>query len=276
MAEPSYATAPAEIDRDAAERFATHVAPTLVKVAQRLVDLAELEPGNAVLDLCTSTGLAAFLAAERVGREGTVIGLDRSQAMLDVARERSAAVGYDYIHWQQGEAVPLRFADESFDAVLCLHGLAELQDPFAALEEARRVLVEHGRLAVTIWSGQGANEWLAVLHEAFRRALPTRRPPNVLQLAQPGNLEALLQASGFQQVESARLPDMMRFQSIEAFWQWARAIGRWGATIAALEPAARARLLDVLHALLEPRMRRGELVLAREIVYARAVAPPAL
>ncbi len=274
MAGRGAATARPGTDREAAERFATHVAPTFVKVAQRLVELAELEPGHAVLDLCTSTGLAAFLAAERVGREGTVIGLDRSLAMLDLARERSAAVGYDYIRWQQGEAVPLRFADESFDAVLCLHGLAELENPFAVLEEVRRVLVEHGRLAVTIWSGQGANEWLAVLNEAFRRALPGRRPPNVLQLAQPGNLEALLQASGFQQVESARLPDVMRFQDIEAFWQWARAAGRWGAAIAALEPAERDRLLDSLRALLAPRLRHGELALSREIVYARAIAPP--
>jgi SAM-dependent methyltransferase len=258
-----------------ARRFAQHVAPTLLNVARRAVDLAVVDAGNSVLDLGTATGLGAFLAAERAGRDGSVIGMDASEAFLEIARDRSTSVGYDYIHWRQGLPPPLPFADESFDAVLCLHGLHFAANPFALLEEVRRVLVEDGRFVATLWSGRAGNEWIELLEGALRRGAPGARPPASLALTQPGNLEALLQSVGFIDIETARAPDRMRFQGATAFWEWARAIAPWDAVLAALSETERQRARSALETVVEPRLREGELAIGREIVYARAVSPEA-
>lgn len=263
------------VSEEEARRYAQHVAPTFVTLARRAVDLAGIEAEQSVLDLCTGTGIAAFLAAERAGRDGSVIGLDASQAMLDIARERSAAVGYDFIAWHQGDAAQLAYADESFDAVLCVQGLMHLPRPDAALEEGRRVLVEGGRLVLTTWGGRVGNEWATLLDDALRRVAGPGAVPRSAGLSQPGNVEALLQAIGFTEIESARVPDRMRFQGVEGFWEWARAAGRWGRSIVALAPAAQERVFGVLEGTLRPRVRDGELAVSREIVYARAIAPTA-
>ncbi|MBI3973823.1 MAG: methyltransferase domain-containing protein [Chloroflexi bacterium] len=260
---------------DHAQRFAQYVAPTLVTLARRVVDLAEIEPGQSVLDVATATGIAAFFAAERAGWEGTVVGLDPSEAMLGVARERSASVGYDYIRWQQGEAALLHFADESFDLVLCVLGLSWVANPFAAIEEMRRVLVERGRLVVTIWGTKTGNEWIGLLEEALRTGAPHAKLPAAPQLTQPGNLEALLQAAGFRDLEVAHIPDVMRFQGIDAFWEWARAMRHWHDALAVLPADLLERTYRALVAKLAPRVRDGELAIGRQIVYARAAAPEA-
>jgi ubiquinone/menaquinone biosynthesis C-methylase UbiE len=261
------------VSEDRARRYAQHVAPTYVTLVRRAVDLAEIEPAHTVLDLCTATGIAAFLAAERAGREGSVIGLDPSTALLDVARERSASVGYDYIRWQEGEAAPLTYADEAFDAVLCLQQLLFQPNPLAVLEEVRRVLVEDGRFVATVWSTRGANEWMAVLEDALRRASDAPLPGS-LALTQPGNVEALLQMSGFVEIETARVPDRMRLQGVDGLWEWARASSRWGDAIDALSEERRERVRAALDRAFAGHVRDGELALEREIVYARAIAPP--
>ena len=261
------------VSEDRARRYAQHVAPTYVTLVRRAVDLAEIEPGHSVLDLCTGTGIAAYVAAERAGREGSVIGLDPSAPMLDVARARSASIGYDHIHWHEGEAAPLTYADESFDAVLCLHQLHMQPNPLAVLEEVRRVLVEDGRFVATVWGARASNEWMAVLEDALRRASQSPLPGS-LALTQPGNIEALLQMSGFEHIETARVPDRMRLQGVDGLWEWARASARWGDAIDALPTSAADRVRAALERAFGSHVRDGELALEREIVYARAIAPP--
>jgi ubiquinone/menaquinone biosynthesis C-methylase UbiE len=262
-------------EQEQARRYAQHVAPTLVNVARRAVDLAGVESGNSVLDVGTATGLAAFLAAERAGRDGSIIGLDTSEALLEVARERSASVGYDYIHWRTGAAAPLDFADESFDAVLCVQALHEVENPFAALEEFRRVLVEEGRAVLTLWSSKTSNEWLMLLEQAMRRALPSSRALPVPTLSQPGNVEALMQAAGFQEIEVARAQDRMRFPGADGLWEWALSWRPWAAALGSLSEAQAERARAALADLLAPRVRDGEVAVGRELVYLRAVAPEA-
>jgi ubiquinone/menaquinone biosynthesis C-methylase UbiE len=256
-----------------ATRYARYVAPTLVNVARRALDLAVVEAGNSVLDLGTATGLGAFLAAERAGRDGSIIGLDSSEAALALARERSAAVGYDYIHWRQGPPAPLPFADESFDAVLSLQALHTFAHPFAVLEEVRRVLVEGGRLVVTLWGSKSGNEWMGLLEQALRQGTRGAVAPPAFPLTQPGNLEALLQSAEFEEIEVARATDRMRFASAAELWDWANAVEPWAAALGTLAADQAVQTRAALEALVADRARGGEITIGREIVYARGVAP---
>jgi hypothetical protein len=67
----------------------------------------------------------------------------------------------------------------------------------------------------------------------------------------------------------------MRFQGIDALWEWARAVDPWAGVLDSLAVETRLRVRDALAALAGPRARDGEITVGREIVYARAVAPEA-
>lgn len=114
------------------------------RVATRLVELARPKKGEHVLDVGTGTGLVAHEVATIV-KPGTVIGIDLSDKMLSVARSRKAA----NTQFLGMAAEHLVFKPATFDLVTMGEALAYLADPFAALDEAHRVLRAGGRLAVS-------------------------------------------------------------------------------------------------------------------------------
>ena len=90
-------------------------------MALPLLDLADLQPGERVLDLATGTGMLARLAARRVAPGGAVTGLDLNDEMLKAARELPLPPGLK-IEWRQGSAQALPFDDGAFDVVVCQFG----------------------------------------------------------------------------------------------------------------------------------------------------------
>lgn len=117
-----------------------------VQYAQRLVQLAAVQPGARVLDAATGTGFAAFAAADAVGPSGQVVAVDISAGMLDKARQVIAASGLTNVELVQADATCLdRFPDASFDLVLCSAGLLYMP-VHAALREWHRLLTNDGRV----------------------------------------------------------------------------------------------------------------------------------
>src|SRR6476646_9873864 len=72
--------------------------------ASRGVALANLHPGERILDIACGTGAATRLAARSVGREGHVVGIDRSSDMLAVARAHAPEAAAAQIEWREGDA----------------------------------------------------------------------------------------------------------------------------------------------------------------------------
>lgn len=100
---------------------------------------AGVAPGMRVLDLGCGTGDVSLLAAELVGREGEVVGVDRSQEALDAAEERARAAGVQNVRFVLGEIGTAPLADE-FDAVVGRFVLMHLADPAGALRGVARLL----------------------------------------------------------------------------------------------------------------------------------------
>ena len=112
-----------------------------------IADLAQLQPGEAVLDVGCGTGTLALEARERVGITGRVCGIDPSRQMITYARRKAARRNLS-VDFQPGVVERLAFPDRSFDVVLCIWMIQHLpnDDKRHGLAEIVRVLKPGGRL----------------------------------------------------------------------------------------------------------------------------------
>src|SRR5215216_7876685 len=110
---------------------------------ERAADLAAIGPGGRALDVACGTGDLAVELARRVGPSGTVVGSDFSEAMLERARAKSAAV-----RWEWANALQLPYADGEFDAATVGFGARNFSDLDRGLAEMARVVRPGGRVVV--------------------------------------------------------------------------------------------------------------------------------
>jgi ubiquinone/menaquinone biosynthesis C-methylase UbiE len=141
------------------------VGPLFRPWAGPLLDDARLAPGDRVLDIACGTGIVARVARERLGPGPTIVGVDLSAPMLDVARR----VAPD-IDWREGDAgaLPLR-TGEQFDVVVCQQGLQFFPDRAQAVREMHRALVPGGRVAVATWRPDSEVPFGLALREVAER-----------------------------------------------------------------------------------------------------------
>lgn len=140
--------------------------------AKMLLDEANLQAGEAVLDVATGPGTVARLAAVRLGPRGRVVATDIAPPMLDIARSKPVLAGAAPIEYLESPAAPLTASSDAFDAVLCQQGLQFFPDRPSALREMRRVLKPKGRAAIAVWAEIERNQIFAAFHAALRATVP--------------------------------------------------------------------------------------------------------
>jgi ubiquinone/menaquinone biosynthesis C-methylase UbiE len=162
-------------------------------VSKRMIELAEVKPGQRVLDIATGIGEPALLAASRVGATGLVIATDLSSRMLDIARQRASTLGLTNVEFIASDVEGLDFPDGSFDAVLCRWGVTSLPDPSNTLVKIRRMLSPGGSFATAVWEvGAKGRPMASIAADVAREIfdLPSA-PPEVSSSPSPSAKNAL-------------------------------------------------------------------------------------
>jgi len=113
------------------------------------ISKAELKPGEIVLDLGSGAGFDAFLAAQRVGESGKVIGVDMTHEMIEKARFNAEKLNLSNAEFRQGEIEKLPVPDSSVDVVIsnCVINLSP--DKSAVFKEIHRTLKPGGRIIIS-------------------------------------------------------------------------------------------------------------------------------
>ncbi|MDO5835975.1 MAG: arsenite methyltransferase, partial [Methanobacterium sp.] len=111
--------------------------------------LAEIKKGETVLDLGSGGGIDVFLAANKVGEQGKVIGVDMTEAMVEAATENAKAGGYQNVEFKLGEIENLPIEDESVGVIIsnCVINLTPNKE--LAFKEVFRVLKDGGRILIS-------------------------------------------------------------------------------------------------------------------------------
>jgi ubiquinone/menaquinone biosynthesis C-methylase UbiE len=207
---------------DAAERWRQGTerrAQALGPATERLLDAARLEPGMRVLDIAAGTGDTSLLAARRVGPTGSVLAVDISPSMLEVAAESARAAGLANLDTLVQDVSMLDLPAKSFDAVISRLGLMFLDDLEGGLRAIRGALKPGCHMAALVWSTAERNPYLGTPIEIVRAAgLLASESVTVVRafsLGAPGGFESALVAAGFVEVSVERLPIVRAFASVD-------------------------------------------------------------
>lgn len=120
-------------------------------IANRLIEFANLQKGQKILDIATGTGIVALNAAQKVGSQGKAIGVDISAGMLNNAKQKLAETNLQNVEFILSDAETVLFSDNSFDAVVCSLAVCYLTDIPAALRKWHRWIKANGFIAFNVW-----------------------------------------------------------------------------------------------------------------------------
>jgi SAM-dependent methyltransferase len=197
-------------------------------VSDRLVEMADVKPGDRVLDVAAGYGEPSLSAAKVVGEDGAVVATDISGEMLAYGRERAEAAGLRNIEFVESDAASLDFPEGSFDAALSRWGIIFEPDGEAAAERVRGFLEPGGKMAISSWGTPEEVPFLAIPMMTAMKRLDVPPPPpgtpGPLSRPTPEALGGLLAGGGFSEIETERTEVTLEWGSAEEFTTFVREI----------------------------------------------------
>jgi demethylmenaquinone methyltransferase/2-methoxy-6-polyprenyl-1,4-benzoquinol methylase len=181
---------------------------------RRAADLARLQAGGQALDVATGTGDLAFELARRVAPGGTVVGADFSEGMLELARQKAAALAPAEVElrFEPANALSLPYADDEFDAATVGFGARNFSDLTAGLSEMGRVVRPGGRVVILEITSPTRPPLSTVLELWFDHMVPvlgrlagdsdayTYLPNSVRRFPPPEELAAIMWRCGLRKI----------------------------------------------------------------------------
>jgi ubiquinone/menaquinone biosynthesis C-methylase UbiE len=194
-------------------------------VSRKLVEIADLKPGDRVLDVATGYGEPALTAARAVLPGGHVTATDIALNLLTFGRERAERAGLDNVDFREADAETLDFPDGTFDAVLSRQGLQFLPDVAATLKQLNSALKTGGRLAAAVWGPPNTVQFalpIPIIMRELKLLPPPSGRPGAFALADAQMLEELVAMAGFREIETGSVTVIYETASAEDTTRWIR------------------------------------------------------
>lgn len=199
---------------------------------RRMIEIAKIPAGTNVLDVATGRGALLFPAAEAVGHDGQVIGVDLSETMIrETSQELARRNVSPNIEVRQMDAEHLQFADGSFDYVLCGFAIFFFPQLTRAMSEFYRVLKPNGRICISTWDKvmDEALSWFDTIVKTHLPPEPEANPPKEPNfIPQPvfdtaEGLKSILETAGFENVQIFSEAKDFVYATNEEYWSslWA-------------------------------------------------------
>lgn len=169
-------------------------------VTHALIEGADIEEGETVLDVAGGAGEPSLTIAELVGQSGLVTITDIAPEMVAAAESEAHRRGLSNVAFKQCPADALPFESNSFDAVVSRLGVMFFPHPLAALREMLRVTKREGVMVLAVWSKSELNPFASsvtnVISRYFNTPVADPEAPGAFRFAAPGVLASLLAEAG--------------------------------------------------------------------------------
>ena len=228
----------------------------LNNIADALMPFACARPGERVLDIGCGCGTTTLRLGMAVAPNGSVVGVDISAPMLDVARARAQAMNAD-IPFLESDAATHDF-QPVFDLVFSRFGVMFFADPVAAFKNIRAALAPKGRLAFVCWRAFAENEWAFVPFNAAKPLLPEQpqadpHAPGPFAFADDARLRKILAAAGFNSIRIEKLDTTCSLgATLDEAVEATLAIGPLARAAGEVDEATRDKIRGVVKAALAP------------------------
>ena len=219
-------------------------------VSEEMIRRAAIRPGMRVLDLASGTGEPSISIAERVAPNGSVLGIDLAEPMLEFAREKAARRNLKNIEFRVSDVERASLPAASFDAATMRFGIMFVPDPVAAMQRVHAALKPNARLAVGVWGPPQDNPFLRIPLDVLQRHVEVPRPPpgspGLFSFGDRTRLPSVLKSAGFSQTETSEVRvTVSAFRTGEEYWAFTRAIaGPITKLYGSLTPAVRSKVDD--------------------------------
>ncbi|PIQ27686.1 class I SAM-dependent methyltransferase [bacterium (Candidatus Blackallbacteria) CG17_big_fil_post_rev_8_21_14_2_50_48_46] len=236
--------------------------PVSQPVSDHLVQRAELQTGQRVLDLATGMGEPALSFARALGPEGFVLGIDQSPQMIEWAQAEAEQAGLKNLRFEVQNAESLDLGEEApFDALVSRWGLMFCSDPAGTLRNAARWLKPQGKLAAAVWCAPDEVPMIELASQVLERelGLVLHRPaPGPFSLADQNKLKEILAQAGFEQIQLEKVPIVLPCGSAQDYLlDRAQLLQPLAEALANMSPAERSHYDQALETAVEP-WRQGD------------------
>jgi len=175
------------------------------------------KPGEHIADIGCGAGDTTLMLADRVQAHGSVLGIDVSHPLLQVAVARAANTPEYPIRFAEADAAAYAFERASLDALFSRFGVMFFGDPAATFAHMRRALKPGGRLAFCCWCDRRVNAWVTLAVAAARKHLPEMPSPpgpdepGPFAFADSARIQRILTTAGFTQIKCERFDTLLAY-----------------------------------------------------------------